>query len=439
MYNYKLMLAGLCTLLIAACTHSDAETQSQSVSSAASPVKTTLAQTDDGYTILRNGEPYFIKGAGGRTRLALLAKSGANSLRTWDTDNAKAILDEAHKHGLTVMLGLRLGHERHGFDYSDKDAVAKQKAEVRKQVLKYKDHPALLTWGIGNEVDLFYTNKDVWFAVQDIAAMIKKLDPNHLITTVTAGIDKEKLELVLTRVPDIDYLSINIYGGLESLPQDLMDMGYDGPYVVTEWGPTGHWQVERTDWDVPIEQTSTQKAASYRSRYEGGIQGAPGRALGSYAFLWGQKQETTPTWYGVFTEAGYPNEVVDSLYHNWNGEWPEVRAPSIQNFTINGKQATDSIHVQAAESMTAKLTLKEYQDDGTTIRWEVLPESTDIKAGGDPEARPKPVEGLIVDARDGTLTLTAPTAPGGYRLFAYALSGSGKVATANIPFYLDEK
>ena len=257
MYNYKLMLAGLCTLLIAGCTHSGAETQSQSTSSAASPVKATLAQTDDGYTILRNGEPYFIKGAGGRTRLALLAKSGANSLRTWGTDNAKAILDEAHKHGLTVMLGLRLGHERHGFDYSDKDAVAKQKAEVRKQVLKYKDHPALLAWGIGNEVDLFYTNKDVWFAVQDIAAMIKKLDPNHLITTVTAGIDKKKLELVLTRVPDIDYLSINIYGGLESLPQDLMDMGYDGPYVVTEWGPTGHWQVERTDWDVPIEQTST--------------------------------------------------------------------------------------------------------------------------------------------------------------------------------------
>ena len=89
--------------------------------------------------------------------------------------------------------------------------------------------------------------------------------------------------------------------------------------------------------------------------------------------------------------------------------------------------------------MTARLTLKEYQDDGTTIRWEVLPESTDIKAGGDPEARPKPVEGLIVDASDGTLTLTAPTAPGGYRLFAYALSGSGKVATANIPFYVDEK
>lgn len=439
MLNSKILLAGFCTLLIAGCTHSGAVAQSETSAPTQSVIKTSLAQTDNGYTILRDGEPYFIKGAGGRTRLALLADSGANSLRTWDTDNAKAILDEAHEHGLSVMLGLRLGHERHGFDYGDKDAVAKQKAAVREQVLKYKDHPALLAWGIGNEVDLFYTNKDVWFAVQDIAAMIKELDPNHLITTVTAGIDKEKLELVLTRVPDIDYLSINIYGGLESLPQDLLDMGYDGPYVVTEWGPTGHWQVDRTDWDVPIEQTSTQKAASYRSRYAGGIKGAPGRALGSYAFLWGQKQETTPTWYGVFTEAGYPNEVVDSLYYNWNGEWPEVRAPSIQNFTINGKQAVDSIHVQAGESMKAELKLKEHQDDGTTIRWEVLPESTDIKAGGDPEARPKPVEGLFVKDNDGTLTLTAPSTPGGYRLFAYALSGSGKVATANIPFYVDGK
>ncbi|WP_018982660.1 glycoside hydrolase family 2 TIM barrel-domain containing protein [Salinimonas chungwhensis] len=402
-------------------------------------IKTELVKTKQGYTILRGGDPYFIKGAGGRTRLAKLAEAGANSLRTWGTDNAEAVLDEAYKNGLTVMMGLRLGHERHGFDYSDKAAVAAQKERVRERVLALKDHPALLVWGIGNEVDLFYTNTDVWYAVQDIAAMIKELDPNHLVTTVTAGIDKEKLDLILARVPDIDYLSINIYGGLESLPQDLLDMGYEGPYVVTEWGPTGHWQVARTDWDVPIEQTSTQKAASYRSRYEGGILAAPGRALGSYAFLWGQKQETTPTWYGVFTEAGYPNEVVDSLYYNWNGEWPAVRAPAINALTINGKNASDSIHTVSGKELTATLDYKTWQDDGATVRWEILPESTDIKAGGDPEARPQPVAGLFKEEDNGQLVFKAPKKPGGYRLFAYVLSGSDKVATANIPFYVDKK
>ena len=403
-----------------------------------SPVKSELIATNNGYVIHRDGKPYFIKGAGGRSNLALLAQSGGNSIRTWGTDNAKAVLDEAHKHGLTVMLGLRIGHERHGFDYNDEDAVAKQKAWVKTQILAFKDHPALLAWGIGNEVDLFYTNTKVWFAVQDIAAMIKALDPNHLITTVTAGMDKTKLDLILERVPDIDYLSINIYGGLETLPKALLDMGYSGPYVVTEWGPTGHWQVPKTDWDVPIEQTSTQKAQSYRERYAAGVLAAPGRALGSYAFLWGQKQETTPTWYGVFTEAGYPNEVVDALHYNWQGTWPSVRAPYIKSFTLNGKVAMNNIHVKPGEPLHVNLAVGEYQADGYTIRWEVLPESTDIKAGGDPESRPQPLQGLVVrDNHTGNMTLNAPQKPGGYRLFAYVLGSSGKVANANIPFYVD--
>lgn len=437
MIHVKGAFALFTALMLTACAEKATSVDAEpTIPQSATP--SSLAKTDSGYTIMRNGEPYFIKGAGGRSHLDLLAQSGANSIRTWGTDGADAVLDEAYRNGLSVMLGLRIGHERHGFDYSDAAAVAKQKEEVRQQVLKYKDHPALLAWGIGNEVDLFYTNTEVWFAVQDIAAMIKELDPNHLITTVTAGIDKTKLDLILQRVPDIDYLSINIYGGLESLPQDLSNMGYNGPYVVTEWGPTGHWQVARTDWDVPIEQTSTEKAASYRSRYAGGIKAAPGRALGSYAFLWGQKQETTPTWYGVFTEAGYPNEVVDSLYYNWNDKWPENRAPSIEAFTVNDKHAADSLHVKANAALDVNLAVKAHQQDGVTIRWEVLPESTDIKAGGDPEARPKPVEGLIQeDNKQGKMTLLAPPKAGGYRLFAYVKSGHDKVATANIPFYVD--
>src|SRR5690606_12767205 len=107
-----------------------------------------------------------------------------------------------------------------------------------------------------------------------------------------------------------------------------------GAYAVTEWGPTGHWQIARTDWDVPIEQTSTEKASAYRDRYTAGVLGAPQQSLGSYAFLWGQKQETTPTWYGMFLESGEATEVVDSRQCLWTGEWPETRAPSIRSFKI---------------------------------------------------------------------------------------------------------
>ena len=51
--------------------------------------------------------------------------------------------------------------------------------------MKIKDHPALLMWAVGNEVDLFYKNFRVWNAVEDISKMIKKHDSNHPIMTVT--------------------------------------------------------------------------------------------------------------------------------------------------------------------------------------------------------------------------------------------------------------
>ncbi|MDA0282225.1 MAG: hypothetical protein O3B86_02615 [Planctomycetota bacterium] len=93
------------------------------------------------HRLLRNGEPY-INGAGGDSYLAELAAVGGNSIRTWSTEKLDVILDEAHKHKLTVCVGLWLGHERHGFDYQDEISVGKQLDACMSAVRKYKDHPA---------------------------------------------------------------------------------------------------------------------------------------------------------------------------------------------------------------------------------------------------------------------------------------------------------
>jgi len=439
----KMTLLPLClgALLMSGCSDVEEPPPTDEPPRQAGAIPVTLEQNEEGhYQIYRDGEPYFIRGAGGTSRLEQLAEAGANSVRTWSTDDAQRILDEAEALGLTVMLGLRMASERHGFDYDDEEAVRQQKETVRERVREFKDHPALLAWGLGNEVDLFYTNTRVWHAVEDLAQMVRELDPNHLITTVTAGIDREKADLIREKAPSLDYLSINVYGDLDNLPETVREIGWPGAYAVTEWGPTGHWEIENTEWEVPIEQTSTEKAQSYRERYEVAILGDPEKGLGSYAFLWGQKQETTPTWYGLFLESGHATEVVDTMQYLWTGEWPETRAPSIERFLIDGQEAQDSIYLEPGKTYEVQLTARHPHDEPFEIDWEFLPESTDIRDGGDPEERPKSVEGLVVeDSGDGKMTFTAPEAPGPYRLFTYVTNEHNKAATANVPFYVREQ
>ena len=223
-------------------------------------IPVTIVQEDGQWNLKREGSTYYIKGGGGQTHLDKLVEIGGNSIRTWGTESAQEVLDEAHKRGLTVMLGLWVQHERHGFDYSDPIAVKKQLEGFRSEVLKYKDHPALLLWGVGNEVDLEYSNTAVWDAVQDIAAMVHELDPNHPTSTVTAGLDKSEVELIMSKAPDIDIYGINTYGDIGGVRKDLRLFGWDGAYMITEWGVNGHWECPKTNFGMPIEQTSHEKA-----------------------------------------------------------------------------------------------------------------------------------------------------------------------------------
>ena len=77
------------------------------------------------FELLRNGVPYYIKGAGAKDHFDLLVKSGANSIRVWSTNN-KSFLDSAYHHGLTVTLGLHVRTERSGMDYNNEYAVKGQ-------------------------------------------------------------------------------------------------------------------------------------------------------------------------------------------------------------------------------------------------------------------------------------------------------------------------
>lgn len=430
------LLAG--ALAVCSCAIADVTT------AASHPSKVEVKKTDGKWQLYVNHKPFFIKGAGLEFgNVEMLAEVGGNSFRTWRTDNGREtgrqVLDQAQKNGLFVTMGIDVSRERHGFDYSDTKAVAAQLADIKRQVLELKDHPALLMWDIGNELNLNSKNPAVWNAVNDISKMIHQLDPNHPTTTSLAGIGKDLIDHIKSRAPDLDLLCFQSYADIVNLPRELRESGWNGPYAVTEWGATGHWECGKTSWGAPIEEDSSSKAEAYLKRYQIAIASDETNCLGSYVFLWGQKQERTPTWYGMFMPTGEATETVDVMQNLWTGHWPQYRSPRLKGLWLAGKTSRQNIHLTADQTYESKVVAESPANERLTYSWQIMEESGAQSTGGDFESQPLSLPGLVDESATAQPRIKAPAKPGAYRLFVYVLDGHKKAAYANIPFYVDGK
>lgn len=416
---YKLIITGA-LILLSSC-------------SGVSGKKVEVVKTSDGYQLYRDGKPYFIKGAGGSSHFEMVAEYGGNSIRTWGVNDWDKTFKFAEEHNLTVCAGMWMEQERQGFDYSDPDTVKMQFERLKSAILKYKDHPSLLVWGIGNELDLMYTNPAVWDAVEDVAAFIHKVDGNHPTMTVTTFARQDVVNQIKEKCPSIDILGINVYAALPVLDKFLQDFGWDGPYIVGEWGTFGHWEVAKTSWNEPIEYNSGQKADLYLKGYQEHILDQA-NCLGSYVFLWDNKQERTATWYSMFLPTGEKTEVVDVMWHNWKDGWPQNRSPRLSGLLMNGLKASESITVKPGSLQNAEVIVTDSENDELRITWEVLYETTDKRTGGDVEQKPAIVDDLDLKPDNNKVSFKAPAEEGPYRLFVYVYDQKGGAAHANIPF-----
>lgn len=388
-----------------------------------------VVQSASGWQLLRNGQPYFIKGVGGTGRMDDLIRYGGNSMRGWGADKAGEELDAMHARGLTYTVGIWLGHKSY-FDYGNPKQVAEQKEMVRQVVLKHRNHPALLIWGLGNEMEINNDTPQLWTAIEDLAKMVKTLDPNHPTMTVVAEISNEKIANIKRYAPSIDILGVNSYGGLPTLPKRLKEAGWDKPYIITEFGPLGPWERPKTPWGAALEQPSNEKAAFYAENYRASVAGQPGWCLGSYAFLWGDKQEETPTWFGMFLPNGEKTAAVDVISHAWTGKWPTQRAPEIQalRFAQSGQA------VNGGDPVAAEVRASDPNGDPLTYRWELKREVMDKRYAGEGEQRPEVLKGFVDGKTTPRISFTLPREPGAYRLYIYVSDGKGAGASANAPF-----
>jgi len=398
--------------------------------------------TETGYELIRDGRPFVIHGVGGTARLDVLAACGGNTVRTWDAETALAtvdgrtLLEQAHDAGITVTVGLWLEHERHGFRYDDAARVAAQRKRVEEAVRRIKDFPALLTWGLGNEMEGPTGRGDreaVWKEVELLARRIHAIDPNHPVMTVVANVNPDKVRAIREHAPSIDILGVNAYAGAAGVGNALRRMGWTKPYCVTEYGLPGPWEVDQTDWRAPIEPTSRRKAGFYNVATTD-ILADTKQCLGAYAFLWGSKQEATASWFGMLLPSGEKTIAADAMAEAWTGSWPNNRAPILGDTRV----PLANRRVKTATTFDVLAPYHDPEGDALRYYWEVRRESTDRREGGDAERVPEEVPKCIVRADDsGNATIRVPSAPGAYRLFVTVRDGKGSGCIDNWPFFVE--
>lgn len=358
--------------------------------------QTTIQKDQQGWRLLVDGKPFEIKGAtfqyvkdvGNYDKYFKdLQFLGVNSIRTWATGKeTKALLDAAHKYGVKVMAGIWMRHGRPGmedddqFDYlKDTKGMQVMYDEAIDFVKTYKDHPAVLTWGIGNEVYLNIATdpeKEAYSKLlEKICKEIKKIDSNHPITSVEAwtfGMDWWQ-----KHVPSIDIYGLNVYGAGANLLQDeLKKRDIDKPYIITEFGVQGEWDIKQEVNGVKVEPTDQEKYEAIVNGYQDWIVNKTSN-LGVYVFHYGDNIYFGGPWLLMYYD-GQTRPQYWATRKAFTNKEPVNFIPKIERFELSKNEAKSknwipvALDVSDVENETLDITFSYNQRTGSRKRRDQL-------------------------------------------------------------------
>ncbi|MYS25237.1 hypothetical protein GTW78_35430 [Streptomyces sp. SID4948] len=349
-----------------------------------------------------------------------LKAMGVNTLRTWGTDaTSKPLLDAAAAYGLKVVNGFWLNQ---GADYvNDTTYKTNTLNDIKNWVTTYKNHPGVLMWDVGNEVILttqdHYTGaaveqQRIAYAkfVEQVVEAIHAIDPNHPVTSTDAWTGAWPYYKQYT--PSLDLYAVNSYGAVCSVKQDWINGGYTKPYIVTESGEAGEWEVSDDANGVPTEPTDTQKRDGYLSAWNC-ITGHTGVALGATLFNYGEEDDFGGVWFNV-VPSGWKRLAYYSVAKDYGGTPQANTPPVIGSMTLSN---TASVPAGGTFDVTAAAT----DPNGDPIRYQLMYSSKYVDGGTALQ------QVNFTQTGDGRFTATAPKALGVWKVYVYAYDGHGNV------------
>lgn len=408
--------------------------QAPAANAAGSVVKVTGSQGDWQLTV--DGSPFEIKGltwgpspADAARDLPDVAKMGVNTIRTWGTDASSApLFDAAAANGIKVIAGFWLqpgGGPGSGgcVDYlTDTTYKNTMLAEFPKWVNTYKDNPGVLMWDVGNESVLGLQNcysgdqleqeRNAYTSyVNELSKAVHAADPNHPVTSTDAWTGA--WPYYKKNTPDLDLLAVNSYKDVCNVKAAWESGGYDKPYIVTEGGPAGSWEVPNDANGVADEPTDQQKADGYTNAWNC-VAGHKGVALGATLFHYGNEDDFGGIWFNLVPD-GLKRPSYYAVKRAYGGDTSgDNLPPQVTDVTVNDATAG----VPGGGDVTIGTHTTDPEND--PISYQVLFSSIYVDNNG----------ALVPAATSGNgdaLTAKAPDKAGVYKVYVKATDNHGNV------------
>ncbi|MEU9415822.1 discoidin domain-containing protein [Streptomyces sp. NPDC048272] len=380
------------------------------------------------------GQPYTVKGltwgpsfADAPKYMPDVKSMGVNTIRTWGTDaSSKPLLDTAAANGVRVINGFWLqpggGPGSGGCVNYVTDAAYKSNmlTEFAKWVDTYKSHPATLMWNVGNESVLGLQNcyggteleaqRNAYTTfVNDVAKKIHTIDPDHPVTSTDAWTGA--WPYYKRNAPDLDLYSMNSYGDICGVKQDWVDGGYDKPYIITETGPAGEWEVPNDANGIPDQKTDVQTAEGYTTAWNC-ITGHQGVALGATMFHYGTEHDFGGIWFNLLPD-GLKRLSYYAVKKAYTGSTAGDNTPPV----IGNMVVDQASNAPAGGEFTVRANISDPQNDPLTYKV--------FLSGNYANGDKRLVEAQWRSTGNGTFAVTAPEKLGVWKVYIQAEDGHG--------------